>query len=289
MFFQNVFTSEFLGNLVLGDRSYSLTFKCPSNAGRGDEIVYSWNEPNYDFSGNDADSNSKSVLNIWYAIDQGTFRNWSNIAVTISTSASVSAETVVSTLNANDAFQCVFEATTVRSKAGIATGIQIKQKKSAVEMRFYIANGRAETVLGFNKRAGVSQMPEYFARHTIANRFNFDDSFGNLIYLNPSTLTSAALINNAVDHAGRTLGFSSGTVLADWQLLEGNSGLFTFVKQTVDSTGSGRVTQKIEYPAGAIVGDFAKKTTYTYTGSKTAPDQIAEVPYVLTSGDLITP
>lgn len=289
MFFQNVFTSEFLGNLVLGDRRYSLTFKCPPNAGRGDEIVYTWNEPNYNFSGNDADGNSKSVLNIEYAIDQGTFRNWTNIPVTISTSASVSAESVVAALNANDAFQCVFEATTVRSKVGIATGVQIKQKKSATEMRFYIANGRAETVLGFNKRAGISQMPEYFSRHTIANRFNFSDSFGNLIYLNPSTLTSAELIDNAVDYAGKTLGFDSGTVLADWQLLNGNSGIFTFVKQTVDSTGGGRVTQKIEYSAGSGVGDFAKKTTYTYSGSKTTPDQIAEIPYVLTSGDLITP
>ena len=79
----------------------------------------------------------------------------------------------------------------------------------------------------------------------------------------------------------------SSTVREDYQLLEGRSGLFTFKNQTID--GSNRITQIIEYPAGAVEGDFAKKITYTYTAANTAPDEIFEEPYTLQSADLITP
>jgi len=74
---------------------------------------------------------------------------------------------------------------------------------------------------------------------------------------------------------------------ADYQILRGRSGLFMFKKQTVDS--SSRVTAIIEYPAGALVGDLAKKTTMSYTNSQTSPDKICEVPYTLTSNDFVTP
>lgn len=73
----------------------------------------------------------------------------------------------------------------------------------------------------------------------------------------------------------------------DYELLSGRTGLFTFKKQTVDV--SSRITQIIEYPAGAVAGDFAKKTNYTYTGAQTAPDNVTEIPYQLTASDLITP
>jgi hypothetical protein len=73
----------------------------------------------------------------------------------------------------------------------------------------------------------------------------------------------------------------------DYQLLRGRSGLFNFQKITVD--GSDRITLIIEYPAGALVGDLGRKIAYTYTGAKTHPDQITEIPYVLASTDLVTP
>jgi hypothetical protein len=74
----------------------------------------------------------------------------------------------------------------------------------------------------------------------------------------------------------------------DWQLLRGrSSGLFTFQKLTVD--GSDRITQIIEYPAGALAGDFARKINYTYNGSNTNPSKVTEIPYVLADGDLVTP
>jgi hypothetical protein len=127
-------------------------------------------------------------------------------------------------------------------------------------------------------------MPSYFSRHTIANFIEhgpggdnaYPDSLGLLIQLTQPTddwyITNAGL---------------STVASADYQLLYGRSGLFTFTKNTVD--GSNRITSKIEYPAGAVAGMFAKKIDYTYSGANTSPSQITEIPYVLTSGDLITP
>jgi hypothetical protein len=74
----------------------------------------------------------------------------------------------------------------------------------------------------------------------------------------------------------------------DWRLLRGRgAGLFTFQKITVDS--SDRTTQIIEYPAGAVAGDFARKINYTYSSSNKSPSSITEIPYVLTNADLLTP
>jgi hypothetical protein len=56
---------------------------------------------------------------------------------------------------------------------------------------------------------------------------------------------------------------------------------------TVD--GSDRITQIIEYPAGAVEGDFARKINYTYTSANTNPSTITEIPYVLTDSDLVNP
>jgi hypothetical protein len=70
-------------------------------------------------------------------------------------------------------------------------------------------------------------------------------------------------------------------------MFKGRSGIFNFQKITID--GSNRITQIIEYPAGAVAGDFAKRTTYIYSGSNTNPSQITEEPYTLITSDLIIP
>jgi hypothetical protein len=85
----------------------------------------------------------------------------------------------------------------------------------------------------------------------------------------------------------RDYGLDYTAMKEDYELLGGRSGLFTFKKITVD--GSNRITQIIEYPSGAVTGDFAKKTNYTYTSANTNPDQITEIPYQLTANDLVTP
>lgn len=285
-FFQNVFKSDWSGHMPLADRQYVLTFTCPGNAGRGDEIVTAWKlpSPTYDFSGNDAESNAKDTLNIYFAIDPD-FKNWSLLAVDVTTeAASAAAATiyeVVDSLNEDTEFACWFTATVNNDR------IIIRQKKPVTNMKFYVANGQAETVLGFNARAGVAELPSVYSRHTIANRFAYPDGHGVIIELDPSNLVDAAVIDDAQDYRGVSLEFDSSDVQADWELLKGNSGLFIFKKQTVD--GTSRITQIIEYAAGAGVGSLAKKTIMTYTAAQTQPDKIVEIPYILQSGDLVTP
>ena len=150
------------------------------------------------------------------------------------------------------------------------------------------SNGRAESVLLFNKLAGVSEMPTFFERHSIANRFNYADSQNALIVLDDSgSNVDADVIDNAVDNKGVSLGFDHSSARADWQLIKGKSGIFNFQKITVD--GSNRITQIIEYSAGSVEGDLARKINYTYSGANTNPSQITEIPYTLSSGDLVTP
>lgn len=282
-FFQNPFTQDFIAPWLLSDRQYNPDFKCPRNAGRGDEMVVSFGEAPFNLSGNDGDGNSKAVLTISFALNDT--KNWADLAVTI-TGSSLSAITlqeVVTSLQANAVFDDYFTA-----RVRTDNKIEIKQNKPVTSMKFFIKNGRAESVLLFNKLAGVSEMPTFFQRHTIANRFTYTDSQNALILLDASgSVVDANVIDNAVDNKGVSLGFSHSTVQADWQLIKGKSGIFNFQKITVD--GSNRITQIIEYSAGSVAGDLARKINYTYSGANTNPSQITEIPYTLTSGDLVTP
>lgn len=282
-FFQNPFTQDFIAPWLLSDRQYNPDFKCPRNAGRGDEMVVSFGEAPFNLSGNDGDGNSKAVLTISFALNDT--KNWADLAVTI-TGASLSAITlqeVVTSLQANAVFGDYFTA-----RVRTDNKVEIKQNKPVTSMRFFIKNGRAETVLKFNKLAGVSEMPTFFERHTIDNRFTYADSQNALILLDDSgSNVDADVIDNAVDNKGVSLGFDHSTVQADWQLIKGKSGIFNFQKITVD--GSNRITQIIEYSAGSVAGDLARKVNYTYSGANTNPSQITEIPYTLASGDLVTP
>lgn len=290
-FFQNVFAEDFRCALPLGDRQLAPDFVVPRNAGRGQEVVTAWKEGPYDLSGNDADGNSRSTLVIQYALNSR--QNWAAMSVDVtasaSSSAAVTAAEIVAALNANTIFSERFVASlgNFQKNTEPKDRVVITQRKPVTQFWFYIANGRAEEAIGFNARAGVAEAPTFFARHTIANRHTYTDGQNYLIELAPGTATQAALINSAVDANGRSKGYSSSDVQADYELLRGRSGLFTFKKYTVD--GSDRITEIIEYPAGAVAGDFAKKTTYTYTGANNNPDQMTEEPYTLESGDIVTP
>lgn len=97
----------------------------------------------------------------------------------------------------------------------------------------------------------------------------------------------AAVIDNAVDYKGNSLGYSHSTIREDWQLLRGKSGLFTFQKGP--STGSvSTTTTVITYPAGALAGDLGEKTV-TQLDSGGAIVAIYQMPYTLLSTDLVTP
>ena len=293
-FFQNPHSWDFHGIWVLGDRHLSPEFRCPCNKGRGDEIVVVWEVPPYNLSVNDVDGNSTDTLVIKFALND--LKTWHTLSVNVASgAASASAVTpseIIGNLNNNATFSTFFTASLGALDANVdpisKNRIVIRQKKPTTQFRFYIVNGRAEEKLNFNKKAGVAELPVYFDRHSIGNQTTFPDGQSMLVLLTPGTYNvDVNVIDYAVDAHGVSLGLTSGTVRNDYQLLKGRSGIFNFQKLTVD--GSDRITQIIEYHAGALAGDLGRKIQYTYTGAKTKPDQITEIPYVLASGDFVTP
>jgi hypothetical protein len=277
MFFQNLFNQEFRGNWVLSDRQYVLTFDVPPNQNQNDYQL-AWNVEPYNFS-------SVPNLTINYAIDadlKGYVQRPINVAGSVP--ASTKAQEVVDKLNADPFFSDHFLA---RTKSGSFDGVEgvtafitSKSGRRRQTVSLFISNTGAETKLRFNKKAGVAELPSYYKRHTIDNRYAVPDSLGTLVLLDELNPDHVVIIKDA--------GLDPANMQDDWELLGGRaSGLFTFKKQTVDA--SSRVTAVIEYGAGAVVGDFARKTTMTYTGTQTQPDQITQIPYVLASGDLVTP
>ena len=171
-FFQNLFNSEFRGNWTLDDKKYSLTFACPANQNSSNfQSTYSvgpWN-----LSG-------KETLTLNYAYDT-EFRNYSALDIDVSgeNSSSTTANEVSNALNSNETFTSMFRA----NVNGSAVVITANPNRNRKEVKLWISNSGAEQSLGFNKKAGVSELPSYFARHTIENRFNFPDSAGQLVLL----------------------------------------------------------------------------------------------------------
>lgn len=288
-FFQNVFDNDFSGSMLLGDRQFIPSFVVKRNAGRGAELVYAWNQGPYNLSGNDASGNTAANLLVSFALHND--KNWATITVPLtngaaSTSAVTTAEAAAS-MNAYSLFSERFIATVGSYNQNRHPQLMIKQRKPVTEFKFYVQNTNGESVLGFNARAGITELPTYFARHSVANRFNFVDSEGALIALDEGNAVDRLVINNAKDAYGVSLGYDYTAMKEDWELMKGRSGIFNFQKLTVDA--SDRITEIIEYPAGAIAGDLARKIAYTYTGTNKNPNQITEIPYTLESGDLVTP
>jgi hypothetical protein len=270
----NPFDSEFRGTLILGDNKFVLTFIVPGSKNYQNAMV-AWNTEPYDFS-------VVTTLTLNYAYDT-EFKNYSALAVNVAGASpgTTTAFEVVTLLNADLTFSEMFVAEVTRFRSTGPATVLIKSKAGRPKpmVRVYIDNPGAEEKLRFNKKAGVAELPVYFSRHTIANRFVFPDSVGMLIGLDTSDAVDQAIITDA--------GFDYTSPQEDWQMLRGRSEVFTFRKMTLDM--SGRITEIIEYPAGAMEGWLAKKIKYVYTGMNSSPDQITEEPYVLTSLDLVTP
>lgn len=269
-FFQNVFDQEYQGYMVLGDRKLSLTFKVPPNKNMQSKMV-AWNPGPYDLS-------SSGVLQFNFCWDP-EFRNWASVSIDVAGAdpSSTKPGEVAAALNSDPMFSSMYIATVVDVEGGDSVGIS-KNPAKKKNGKMYFGNTGAETKLRFNKNAGVAELPEYFSRHTIANRNTFPDGVGMLIKLDPADPVDQIVIQEA--------GFSA-TAKDDYELLKGRSGLFTFQKLTVD--GSDRITEIVEYPAGSVPGDFARKIQYQYSGAKTNPFQVTEIPYVLQEGDLVSP
>jgi len=298
-FFQNPFLEEFRGNWVLGDRHQSLVFDCPANNGRGTDSVTAWKEGPYDLSVNDADGNPRANLTIVYTVD---FMNWAELSIDVSgaTASSTTPEEVITALNANDNFTGFFTANYEHKFPTGTLRVFIKQKLGSARLKFYIKNGGAEESIRFNHKAGVKELPEYFLRHSAGSNASgvpynrvFPDGVNQLVYLDVSgwvaegDTVAGDVVYHAVNNKGITLELDPANPQADYEMLTGRSGLFAFHKNAVDA--SSRITESIQYHAGAQVGDLAKKITYTYTGAQTSPDQMTEEPYTLTSADLVTP
>jgi len=279
-FFQNPFNFDFRGNWILGDRQQSLVFECPRNNGRSEELVMAFNAAPYDLSGNDSDGNPCDTLTIKFTIDM-EYKTWAEATFDIGDSSTTTIDEIVNSLNADSNFANFFVASKEKNQ------LFIKQKLGTHRFRFFIVNGGAEEKLSFNAKAGVAELPTYFDRHTVGNS-DFLDCNQCLVALNPGVSDiDADIIDGAVDSKNVSLGYDSGNVKEDWELLAGRSGIFHFQKCTVD--GSDRITQIIEYPAGAGVGSLARKINYVYSGGNLKPTTITEIPYTLQSGDLITP
>ena len=295
-YFQNPFAEDYIGVWVLSDRQQSLNFNCPRNAGRGQDIFYAWNDGPYDLSGTDADGNTSSTLTIRIALDRDNYKNWCDVTVDVTASAvSTSAVTIneiAADLNADTQFAGWLTALATFTEGVPKLIIKKNPRFQAGVMRMYVVNGNAEATIGFNARAGVAELPLYFDRHTVASRFDFDPADNMLIALDPEDAGGASdvdddIISNAVNAQGVSLELDPSTVQDDYELLLGRSGLFSFKNITVD--GSDRITEIIEYQAGAIVGEMAKLTKFTYSGANTSPDQVTEEPHVMTSSDFVTP
>ena len=280
-FYMNPFTSEYIGNMVLADRKQVLEFKCPSNWGRGDDFVIAWIASPYDLTGN-------LNLNFMVAIDND-FRNWVELTFTMAPgdfSAGVSAATAIeiaTALNAKASFAAYFTASAVDPPlfSDGTPHLKIKQNYSTSRMKFYVKNDSSEQVLRFNARAGVAELPSYFARHTVANLPNFVDGMGAIIALDAAADAADQLvIDNAVDSRGSPSQYVHTTVQDDWELLKGKSGAFNCQIITVVAD---LITEIIEFQTGAKVGDLARKIKYVYTPGNKNPDFIAETPFVLTS------
>jgi hypothetical protein len=263
-YFQNVFNSEFVGVYVVSDRKYAKDYRVKGNQNTS-ALMCAWNDGPYNTT-----SNTKFALKC--SIDAGL--HWFTVSVTLTSGTARTADQVVDDLNTNSTFSQWFSAYVSNNRVFIRA---LVNNPSWVAYVPNIADSStpsntAESVLGFNLKAPVAELPSYFTRYAVGTA----DGKGSLILL------SQPDENFVITNAGL-----STTPKDDWQFLGGTSGLFTFRKQTVDS--SSRITQIIEYPCGAAAGDLAKKIQYTYTAAKTSPDQITEIPYTLQSGDLITP
>jgi hypothetical protein len=273
-FFQNPIGEEFRGSWPIDQQA---NFFIGANTNNIAEMVSGNAEP-YDFS---------VVTNFIINIAYDPLRvGYTPISVNVvgATPAATTASEVVALLNANALFADNFTAYLINATKGPITyggpfKVGIRCTKARQAARMYVTNAGAEQKLRFNYRALVKEMPTYFERFTIAERFNYPIGPNLLVQLDPLNPVDAAVILAA--------GFTSLVPLLDWQLLADRSNTHTFAKITQD--GSGRITQIIEYFCGAKAGDMARKINYTYTGANTIPNQITTIPYTLTGADLVTP
>ena len=159
-FYQNLFT-EYLGIYTAGDSSsFKLSFKIPSNPNFTQPMV-NWVDGPYDLS-------VSNTLTFNYAFDPD-FKGWASFSVNITGDDlyHVTVFEVVQALNDDTTFSQWYEAYVQNGSNRVA----IKQKRPMTAFKTYISNDGAERSLKFNKAAAIVDIPSYFDKDTIANRF----------------------------------------------------------------------------------------------------------------------
>lgn len=238
--------NDFYGYYTVGDSSgFKLTFKVPANKNFG-EFFISWNSETFNLSVN-------SVLTFNFAFDP-SYKNWSSFDVNIAGTnpATTSAAEIVGILNANATFSSWYTASLYNK-----TQIGIRQKKPSTTFRTYISNTGAEIELRFNKKIGVADIPSYFEKDTIANRFASDTANNTLIRLG-KVITANTVANptvcTCVGH-----GLSNGNTI---YIANSNSTPALNGSQTVTVTGPNTFTIPVNVTAAGTFAEFFTQQEY---------------------------
>lgn len=289
-FFMNPFGYEFKANWSLVDHhAFAKTIiskSVPPNKNNSDLMV-AFNAGPYDFS-------SLNTLTINYAVDpHTTFFTSVGINVAGVTAAATTATEVANILNLNATFSDYFVASTKKVQqqmyhtSDAPLTVEIKSKRPLINIRAYISNSGAESIMKFNKYAGIKELPAYFSRFTIENRDvtatnSQEDLRGHLIELDGTdTNIDRPIIREFLNNSSWT----NSDLLADWQHLKGQGGRFLFKISTVNADG--QPTETILWSAGAVEGDMGVKITQVWgAAGDLEPVEYYEEPYLLTGSDV---
>lgn len=271
-FFQNPFEFTFNGSLFGIGPQYTISYNIGANRNKSNYIT-AYNVEPYDLS-----SGSELTFNI--AIDPDML-HFASFTVTLNGSNinAITAAEIAASLNADSNFKQYFTAKTIKLLPNDQKNTILIVAKDRLFFRCYVSNTSACFPLAINKYAPVKEMPDLFQQYSVQKIFNYLNlGSQRILYLDPSNLDDAQVITNA--------GFNPLNPTPDWKLLAGSSPLYTFTK-TVYVSGS-QIDYQLVYNAGAIAGQMCKKIIYQYDGSSNVIG-LLEIPYILQSGDLITP
>lgn len=244
-FYLNPF-SDYYGYYTVGDSSsYKLTFKVPANKNIG-EFFICWNSGPFDLSVN-------SVLTFNYAFDPA-YKNWSSFSVNIAgvNAATTTSYEIVGILNSNSNFSSWYTASVYNSSQ-----IAIRQKRPTSSFRTYISNTSAEIELRFNKKIGIADIPSYFDKDTIANRFLTDTANNTLIRL--GKIITANTVDNPTECTCTGHGLSNGDSI---YIANSNSTPSLNGVQIVTSTGPNTFTVPVNVTVAGTFAEFFTEDEY---------------------------
>ncbi len=248
-FFQNLF-DEYEGCWTLGDyKKYSLTFKVPGNKNRPESFIC-WNPEPYDLS-------SLNTLTFNFAIDT-EFKNFASISINVAgvTAIATKAAEIRDILNANPSFSSWFVAGIMaEDKLSPVNKVYIRQKKPATNFRFYVSNSGAERKLKFNKYGGIADIPSFFDKDTIANRFESAEANNKLIRLSHS-ITGNTVANPTVVTSPNH-GLSNGDIV---YIIGSNCSPTIDGERTVTVTGVNTFTVAVNVTTAGTTGEWLSET-----------------------------